>query len=291
MSTRRLVIVAVATLSVSACFALANAQAAITNITVYAANPSPGGLDATTLPLGVSGDYAESFDASGCWQANVTTVNGYTKWGITPTALFGRPVTIGELASITYYTKKATTFSQSAGDWYLQFYTDKADGGPGSWYGHRINSEPYFSANLNAPANQWNQWQTNSDSPNALRFYDSSAGYFGGYTDDFLSGLTTNPTYENLHISSFWVGVGSNWANGFTGEIDSLTITLANGDSAHVNFEAAVPEPATLLVWSLLGATSWLGMRVWRGGQRVSRRAWSPENRQAIMAVIDRKSH
>ena len=54
---------------------------------------------------------------------------------------------------------------------------------------------------------------------------------------------------------------------------------------------SAVPEPATLLVWSLLGATSWLGMRVWRGGQRISRRSWSPENRQAILEIIDHKAH
>jgi hypothetical protein len=53
-----------------------------------------------------------------------------------------------------------------------------------------------------------------------------------------------------------------------------------------------VPEPATLIVWSLLGAASWLGMRVWRGGQRISRRSWSPDNRQAILDIIDRtRSH
>jgi hypothetical protein len=51
---------------------------------------------------------------------------------------------------------------------------------------------------------------------------------------------------------------------------------------------ASVPEPATILVWSLLGAASWLGMRVWRGGQRIARRSWSPENRQAILEVIGR---
>ncbi len=49
-----------------------------------------------------------------------------------------------------------------------------------------------------------------------------------------------------------------------------------------------VPEPATILVWSLLGAASWLGMRVWRGGQRLGRRAWAPENRQAILEIINR---
>ncbi len=50
-----------------------------------------------------------------------------------------------------------------------------------------------------------------------------------------------------------------------------------------------VPEPATLLVWSILGAASWLGMRVWRGGQRICRRAWAAENRQAILEIVSRR--
>ena len=51
---------------------------------------------------------------------------------------------------------------------------------------------------------------------------------------------------------------------------------------------ADVPEPATLIVWSLLGGASWLGMRVWRGGRQIGRRSWSPENLQAILDVIGR---
>jgi hypothetical protein len=49
-----------------------------------------------------------------------------------------------------------------------------------------------------------------------------------------------------------------------------------------------VPEPATILVWSLLGAASWLGMRVWRQGRHGVRPAWSEENRVAIFEVIER---
>jgi hypothetical protein len=53
-----------------------------------------------------------------------------------------------------------------------------------------------------------------------------------------------------------------------------------------------IPEPATILVWSLLGAASWLGMRVWRQGTRVGRQPWSPENRQAILEIVSRgESH
>jgi hypothetical protein len=49
-----------------------------------------------------------------------------------------------------------------------------------------------------------------------------------------------------------------------------------------------VPEPATIIVWSLLGAASWLGMRVVRRGRPVGRQQWSPESRAAIYEIISR---
>jgi hypothetical protein len=49
-----------------------------------------------------------------------------------------------------------------------------------------------------------------------------------------------------------------------------------------------VPEPATIVVWSLLGAGSWFGMKVWRR-RDTGRRSWSPENRQAIHDIIARR--
>ncbi len=49
-----------------------------------------------------------------------------------------------------------------------------------------------------------------------------------------------------------------------------------------------VPEPASLIVWSLLGMGSWLGLRVWRRRRGpVGRRPWSPENRTAILEIIE----
>ena len=51
----------------------------------------------------------------------------------------------------------------------------------------------------------------------------------------------------------------------------------------------AVPEPASVLVWCLLGAGSWLGMRVWRRRRiPVGRQPWSNENRQAIHEIVTR---
>jgi hypothetical protein len=50
-----------------------------------------------------------------------------------------------------------------------------------------------------------------------------------------------------------------------------------------------VPEPATMIVWSLLGSASWLGMRVVRRGRRVGRQPWSNENRAAILDIIGKR--
>lgn len=64
------------------------------------------------------------------------------------------------------------------------------------------------------------------------------------------------------------------------------------------NDTTVVPEPATIIIWSLLGAGSWLGTRVWRrrGSDLAedlapgARQPWSPENRQAIHDIIARRA-
>jgi hypothetical protein len=55
-----------------------------------------------------------------------------------------------------------------------------------------------------------------------------------------------------------------------------------------------VPEPASLIIWSLFGLGSMFGVRVWR--QRkiavpASRQPWSDENRMAISQIIERGLH
>jgi hypothetical protein len=63
--------------------------------------------------------------------------------------------------------------------------------------------------------------------------------------------------------------------------------SLANSTNTFV--ETIVPEPAAIIVWTLLGAGSWLGMRVWRRrGGPVGRQPWSPESREAIHEIIAR---
>jgi len=219
------------------------------DITVY-----PGDVADGAPTLGVTSDFPTGWD-SGSVQANGVS---YSKYFWTPEMLFGRDVTIGELQSISYWTKKDSTHTANAADWYFQMYTDPYSGSPGeSWYGNRINSEPYFSADLNDPANTWNQWVTGAGMDNRLRFFDSSSGYNGGYGDPFLQDLTANSTYSGQSIMYLVLGTGTGWAAGFTGLLDGLSITLTDGKVANVNFEdtAIIPEPAsmTLLGMALCG--------------------------------------
>jgi len=224
------------------------------NLTLY---PNYAGLQGT-LPLGINSENAPGF-SSGCWRANVTGVPLFTSIILLPNDLFARTdVKVNELKSVSYYTKKAG--AQGSVDWFFQFYTKPYSGSPGaSWYGHRINSEPYFSDDLNAPANDWNKWQTDASVDNRLRFYDSSNNYFGGYTDPFLADLATltypipawnlNLPYPPLgpqEIDFFNLGLGTAWSNGFQGRIDGIRIELTDGSVATINLED-FPPPAVAL--------------------------------------------
>ncbi|MHC4773232.1 MAG: PEP-CTERM sorting domain-containing protein [Planctomycetota bacterium] len=206
-------------------------------------------------PLGVEGDSPAGW-GTGSWQANVpvgaVSPTHYTNANFSSEQLFGRDITISELASVSYFTKKGELHSVDASDWFFKFYTRPYEGSPGSsWYGNRINAEPYFSDSLNAPTNTWNMWQTAAGEDNRLRFFDSSNNYFGSYTDGFLADLTADPDYANQDIWFFSVGLGTAWAGGFDGQIDGLTIELTDNTVATVNFE--VPEPATMLLLGLGG--------------------------------------
>ena len=215
------------------------------SITVYPDYPSAD-------TVGVQGDYPTGW-GSGSHQANGVAKSQFY-W--TPDGLFGRSIVLNDISNLSWWTKKDTTHDASAHDWYLHFYTQPFSGSPGSsWYGYRINSEPYFSGDLNDPAGQWNMWQTEDGEDNRLRFFDSSTGYFGAYDDPFLdafqgTGTGNGDTYGEQGILYISMATATGWADGFTGQLDGLTITLDDGTAGTVNFEP-VPEPATMC---LLGA-------------------------------------
>lgn len=185
-----------------------------------------------TPAVGVDGDFAPGFDP-GAFQAP----GAYTRYGFDPEPLFGREVLVGELYRISYYTKKGTLHNVDAADWYFQLYTDPYDNSPGSsWYGNRINSEPYFSDSLVETAGEWSEWQTDAGLDNRLRFFDSSSGYYGSYTDGFLSDLGNDPTYAAQPIMAVILSLGTAWADGFEGLLDGLTIELVSGETLRMDF-------------------------------------------------------
>ena len=222
--------------------AVASAQTT-TNLTITPASPI---FDSNNV-AGVS------FDAAPDYPTGSFASNGVAKTDMyfTPEALFLRPVTLGEVASMSYWTKTGEMHDVDPRDWYIAIYTKPyaGDASSASWYGDRIGSEPYFSINLNDPADTWNQWTTGG-AENKLRFFESTAGApgatFGSYTDPdwatFVAGnaLSGDP-YGGHEILFFSVQTASGWAAGFTGQLDGLRIELTDGSVATVNFESPTP--------------------------------------------------
>jgi hypothetical protein len=211
--------------------------------TALVVTPASPVFDANNV-VGVPGDSAPGF-AIGSFQSNgVAKTDMY----FPPSVLFGRDVAVGEVASMSYWTKKGTThLSPNEVDWFLAIYTKRYAGQVGSsFYGTRIGSEPYFSQGLLDPANTWNEWLTDGPS-NWLRFFESTYGYFGGYGDphwdSFIGGTSLAGSrgpgvpYATQPVLYFSVQTGSAWAAGFVGQVDGFTIELSNGSIATVNFE------------------------------------------------------
>lgn len=194
---------------------------------------------------GVSGDFAPGFPGGSLASNGTAKTDMY----FPPSMLFGRDIALGEVASVTYWTKKGTVHSGGdPGDWFLNIYTKPYAGQiGGSFYGTRIGSDPYFSQNLTDPVNTWNLWS--SDGPtNWTRFYESTYGYFGSYTDPhwdaFVGGTSLAGSrgpgvpYATQPVLFFSLQTASAWAAGFTGQLDGFTVELSNGSVATVNFEA-----------------------------------------------------
>ncbi len=214
-----------------------------TNLVV---RPSSVGIYGANNVVGVAGDAATGFSTGSLASNGAAKTDMY----FTPSMLFGRDITLGEVATMSYFTKTGATHVVDTRDWYLAIYTKPyvGDVSTPNWYGDRIGAEPYFSNGINDPANTWNQWSTNGAS-NKLRFFESTAGAlganFGSYTDPDWSTFVASTAlsgqpYASHAVLSFSVQTASAWAVGFIGQLDGLRITLTDGSVATVNFE---PDP------------------------------------------------
>ena len=182
--------------------------------------------------------------------------DGKNQFYLTGASIFGgSPVTIGDIASISYSTRKSG--GAGAADWFIQMYTDPYAGS--GWYGNRVQAEPYLASNLEAPADQWNTFSTDAGT-NQLNWGDSSNNDFGAGLGSFDAFKATDVmggsgTYGDAGILFFTFGTGSGWADGFLGEIGPITIDFTNGDRTIIAMGStpAVPGPAAAVALAGLG--------------------------------------
>jgi len=181
---------------------------------------------------------------AGSWQANGTSK---AELYLTPQQLFGRSITVRELAGIAYQTKKST--DGSGVDWYINIYTVGTTQG---WYGERLTLEPMYSHSLNAPANQWNLWSTDTGT-NQLTLFDGNHTNKGFYYGPTLAEVTAGPInwanypnsggdaiidYASQDVKYIVLATGNPWCAGFTGLVDDLNLRLKTGESALVDLES-----------------------------------------------------
>lgn len=153
--------------------------------------------------------------------------------------MFGYSVTVGDIASVSYWTNKPG--DSSTPDWSLYIYTVKQTGDT-HFYHSRLTAEPYLTStpSIDDPANAWAEWSTGGGATNTLQFYDLNRNGNVNYALD-------NPTLAQIQNgggSYTWAGTGMtnnynpevveyfslqtamSWGYGFNGLVDGLTINL-----------------------------------------------------------------
>jgi len=239
-------------------------------LSVFGAVPMQAGTG-TTETISLGGYYATDSDAAatsetyqmgeGSWKATPgvdTNSDGsdkfefYAYWSSGWTHNLGT-FTIDDIDSISYYTNKPG--AEGDPDFYLTIYTEPDTTDDYGWYGYRLNAEPYFSSSLNAPANQWNEWNTDTGT-NQLTFCDhwksGTAGFYGeptlqtiqagviNWQTDYGYGVNQDIDYGTETVKGISFSTGSGWSGTFDGYIDAVTIVLKDGTTLTVDFENEV---------------------------------------------------
>ncbi|HXU77676.1 MAG TPA: right-handed parallel beta-helix repeat-containing protein, partial [Methylomirabilota bacterium] len=209
---------------------------------------NPFGYDwdsaAPDTAAGAPAGYGCSSYSATVTQAGATEPDRYRTFRIGLRTLFGHNVNVGQVASITYQTKKPTP--QTEVDWRLTIYTTpQGAGDAGSFYRSRIQATPSNALGLNAPANQWNTWTTAPAGVNQFQFLEKRPDFM---TEDMLwSEITGGPvtrgattwdwTGEEVMMIDITLGANSGGGDA-TSQLDAVQIRLSDGSIADINLEA-----------------------------------------------------
>ena len=179
------------------------------------------------LPRGNVGDAPAGFEPNS-WQG---PFSGKSNWharyladGDYLSALFpadAATLTVGDLASISYFTKRPT--GTAAGrDWWVQIYTrPTGSGDKASWYHDRfINNYASHTA-----IGTWTQYSTSS----GMTFQSNGLG------GPVMNLATFIAAHGSELIEMISVQTNSAW-NGFDGYMDGLEVALTNGEVGRVDF-------------------------------------------------------
>ena len=204
----------------------------------YDHGPSP----AQGPPIGVEVAGPTGFGSSSFWSNVQGSAAGggrdYTSLRLSPKDIFGMSdVTVGQLSSISYWTKQQ--FSTNDLAWQVKIYTE---GDPGNWYG--VNIE------LTKPTYSDTDWHLNSTDDN-LNIYKTVLKDTG--FDDLDAGTFADAVAEYGTEKILFIDVIAGWASTSPpvySYLDGVTLELTTGDTAAMNL---VPEPTTICLLGLGG--------------------------------------
>jgi len=219
----------------------------------------PADVPDESLPRVNVGDAPAGFGPDS-WQGPAAGAGNKTNWharylsdGDALSTLFpadAATMTIADLESISYFTKRPTG-TVAGRDWWVQIYTrPTGSGDKASWYHDRFIN----NYSDHAVIDDWTQYSTDT----GMTFHSNGLNVIGEST---LAELILAAGDQEIEMIS--IQTDSGW-NGFDGFMDGLEIELTNGNIGKANF---VPEPSTLAL-SALGLTL-LGYYSFRRRRRV----------------------
>jgi hypothetical protein len=197
---------------------------------------------------GVADDGAPGFEG-GSIRAAIGAASAKGELYFAPARLFGRDIALGEIARMSYFTKKPTLHVGvpfDVHDWYLTIYTSPYAGQTSGWFGARVTAEPYYASPLVETAGAWNEWSTDGVE-RQLIFFESTFGNFGTYDDptwsefvleDSLAGAGPRVSlpYATQPVLAITLQTASNNL-GFAGQLDGFQLELTDGTVAVVDFQ------------------------------------------------------